>query len=429
MLKINHAILFASILSVILVMSLTAPAYADVLAPKKQVKIGISSDKVICDTGLFKVIREGKNSPACVKPDSVKKLVENGWAKPIDEAKLKDFITKLSSPAGKINKVIVTPIKSDLGKLSPKVSVGSYDYVFEVCAVTQSLVSPEVLITSDSETKRYELVETVAQNSCVTSATIIKAASPDSISATLVSKGDISQKIQAAAAKVDSLRMELNEVKKTFGKEATEANKQLGNKIIDLRKQLNDARADLQRMYFVLYTPTKSNLQLDKLTFSGTPITGYLANKISVLPSVASPNTFDVVFEACAGEEQVRVPVIMISSDKESVNVKLGDKIAPKTCQFTSAKIGATDSESITVNVAGNADSSNKITQLEKKIDDLTKQLVSEKESMKTLVHDPNRAEDFNEQLTMKVESISKLRSDIISAKGELSRLLLQIYR
>jgi len=429
MLKFNHTIVFASVLSLILVFSFSAQAFADVLPPVKQTKIGIPSAKIVCDTGLFKVMKEGKNSTACVKPESVKKLVSNGWAQSVDETKLNQFISNLSTPPGKINKVIVTPIKTDFGVQTPKVSVGSYDYVFEVCAVTQSLVSPEVLITSDSETKRYELVETIAQNACVTSATIIKAASPDSISAKIVSKGDISQKIQDAAAKVESLRKELNEVKQTFGKEPTEENKQLGNKIIDLRKQLNDARADLQRMYFVLYSPVKSNLQLDKMTFSGTPITGHVANKISVLPAVATPNTFDVVFEACAGQEQVRVPMVMISSDNESVNVKLGDKIAPNTCQFTSAKIGATDAESITVTVAGNADSSNMIIELEKKIADLTKQLVSEKENMKTLVHDPNRAEDFNEQLTMKVENITKLRNDIISAKAELSRILLQIYR
>ncbi len=429
MLKFNHAIVLASVLSLILVFSFSAPAFADVLPPTKQAKIGIPSAKIVCETGLFKVMKEGKNSTACVKPESVMKLVSNGWAKPVDEKKLNEFISNLSKPAGKINKIIVTPIKTDFGKQTPKVSVGSYDYVFEVCAVTQSLISPEVLITSDSQTKRYELVETIAQNSCVTSATIIKAASPDSISATLVSKGDVSQKIQAAAAKVDSLRKELNEAKQAFGKEPTEENKKLGAKIIDLRKQLNDARADLQRMYFVLYTPAKSNLQLDKISFSGTPITGHVATKISVLPAVATPDTFDVVFEACAGEEQVRVPIVMISSDKESVNVKLGDKIAPKTCQFTSAKIGATNPESITVEVVGNADSSNKVAQLEKKIADLTKQLVSEKESMRTFIHDPNRPEDFNEQLTMKVENISKLRNEIISAKAELSKILFQIYR
>lgn len=427
--KIDPTILSVLILSVILVMSFSAPAFADVIPPKKQTSIGISSDDIVCETGMFKVIKEGKNSPACVKTSSVKKLVSKGWAKPVDEAKLNELISQLSVSAGKINTIIVTPIKTDFGKQSPKVAVGGYDYVFEVCASSKSLISPEVLIHSDSEVKRYELVETVAPNSCVASATVIKASSPDSISATLVSKGDVSQKIQLAADKVESLRKELNEAKQSFGKENTDANKQLGNKIIDLRKQLNDARAELQKMYFILYSPSKSNLQFEKMSFSGTPILEQTATKISVSPSISTSNTFDVVFEACAGEKQVRIPIVMISSDKENVNVKLGDKIAPKTCQFTSAKIGATDPETITVKVAGNADSSNKVTQLEQKIADLTKQLISEKESLKTFVHDPKRPDDFNEQLTMKVENISKLRDDIISSKSELSKILYQTYR
>ena len=57
-----------------------------------------------------------------------------------------------------------------------------------------------MIIHSDSETKNYELAETVDANTCVPSATIIKAASPDSISATLVSKGDVSQIITSAMA-------------------------------------------------------------------------------------------------------------------------------------------------------------------------------------------------------------------------------------
>lgn len=420
-----------SLMVILLTVTITSvnEAYADVIPPKKQTKIGISNDKVVCDSGKFKVIKEGKNSVACLKPSSVTKLVTKGWAQPVDESKLNELISKLEVSSGKINKLLVTPIKTDFGKEIGKVSVGSYDYVFEVCAGSQPLVSPEVIIHSDSETKNYELAETVDANTCVPSATIIKAASPDSISATLVSKGDVSQIITSAMAKVETLKQELLEAKQSIGKGKSEENKQQGNKIADTRKKLNDARAELHRLYFILYTPVKSANVVEKMSFSGTPIQGQTATIISISESVATPDTYDVVFEACAGEKQVRIPIIMISSDNQDVNVKLGDKIAPNTCQLTSAKIGATDTESIAIKVAGNADSSTKASDLESKIADLQKQLIISKDRLKDLVHDSDRPEDFNEQVTSQVEKISKLRNDIISAKAQLSKILYQTYR
>jgi len=426
--KIISASSFTIILSIVLVSAMVTPAAADLIPPKKQADLGISSDDIVCETGMFKVIKSSNDSVACVKPNSVSKLVSHGWAKAIDESKLNEFQSKLNISAGKINTLLVTPISTDFGKLTPKVSVSGYDFVFEVCASTQDLVSPEVLVRSDSETKHYELVETIPQNTCVPSATVIKASNPDSISAVLISKGDVSQIILSAKAKVDSLRQQILDAKQSFGKENTDVNKKQGNKIAELRLQLNDAIADLHRMYFILYTPAKSKLTVDKMSFSGTPIQGETATKISVSPSVSTSGNFDVVFEACASDKQVRIPIIVIESDSQIVNVKLGDKIAPKTCQLTSAKIAATDPESISVKIAGNADSSNKAVDLESKIADLNTQLISAKEKLKEMVHNPSRPDGFNEQLTSQIDKISKLRDEIISAKSELSKILYLTY-
>jgi len=416
-------------LSLLFFTVIIAPVSADIIPPKKQTSLGISSEDIVCESGLFKVIKIGKNSVACVKPESAPKLVSKGWAQTFDESVLNELTKQLSISSGKINKLIVTPITTDFGKLSPKVSVGSYDYVFEVCASSKPLVSPEILVRSDSETKHFELVETISTNTCVVSGTVIKAANPDSVSATIVSKGDVSKIILSASDRVTSLKQQILDAKQSFGKENTEANKKQGNKIAELRLQLNDAIADLHRMYFLLYTPSKTNFKVEKMSFSGTPIQGETATKISVSQSVSTPNTYDVVFEACAGEKQVRIPVVMITSDMQNVNVKLGDKIAPKTCQLTSAKIGATDPETISIKVAGNADSSNKAADLESKISDLQNQLISEKDTLKNLVHDPKRPANFNEQVTSQVEKISKLRNEIISAKAELSKILYQTYQ
>lgn len=407
----------------------SSSVYADVIPPVKQKKLGIINDEIVCDSGKFKILKEGKNSVACVKPDSVSKLVSNGWAQKIDETKLVDYISKLNLSTGKINTLLVSPINTDFGKQIGKVSVASYDFVFDVCASSQALVSPEVIIRSDSETKNYELAETIPANSCVPSATTIKAANPDTISANLVSKGDISEIIISASAKVESLKQELLSEKQSLGKEKSDTNQKQGNKIADLRKKLNDARAELHRLYFILYAPGKSTFTNEKMSFSGTVIQGQTSTIMSISPSVATPNTYDVVFEACAGEKQVRIPIIMISSESQDVNVKLGNKIAPNTCQMTSAKITASDPDSITIKVAGNEESSTKASDLETKIDDLQKQIILAKETLKELVHNSDRPENFSEQLSSKVENISNLRNEIISAKAELSKILYQTFK
>lgn len=429
MMIMNKPILLLFSLSILFLTVIISPVSADVLPPKKQINFGISGDDVVCESGMFKVIKDRTNSVSCVNVKTVSKLVSLGWAKPVDETKLNDAIAKLTLSTGTINQLILTPISSDFGKQISKVSVGSYDFVFDVCASTQTIVSPSILIRSDSETKHYELSETVSPNSCVTSAVIIKASNPDSINAILQNKGDISQTILSLSEKVESLKLQLQDAKKSFGKENTEENKMIGTKIIDLRKQLNDAREDLQRIYFALYTPDKAKFVPQKLSFLGTPIEGESAVKISVSPSVASPNSYNVFFEACAGMKQVRLPVISISSDFESIDVKMGEKISPNTCQMSSAKIIATDPESISVNPAGNADSSIQVDKLEVKINDLQKQLTSEKELLKILIHNPNRPENFEEQLTLHVEKITTLRNDVISAKSELSKILYLTYR
>ncbi len=47
---------------------------------KTQIKNGISPNSIICIEGLELIFKLRDNSPACVKPSSIIKLVERGWA-------------------------------------------------------------------------------------------------------------------------------------------------------------------------------------------------------------------------------------------------------------------------------------------------------------------------------------------------------------
>ena len=49
--------------------------------PLKQISDGIKPENVICAEGLQIILKSNNNFPACVKPDSVEKLIERGWGK------------------------------------------------------------------------------------------------------------------------------------------------------------------------------------------------------------------------------------------------------------------------------------------------------------------------------------------------------------
>jgi len=175
----NTVLILLTVSVVFFAVSLSS-ASADILPPKKQISFGISADDVVCESGMFKIIKDRTNTVSCVNAKHVSKLVSYGWAKSVDKSKLNSLISELNVSTGTINQLIITPISSTFGKETPKVSVGSYDFVFDVCASTQTLVSPSILVRSDSETKHYELPETVFANSCVTSAIVIKASNTKS---------------------------------------------------------------------------------------------------------------------------------------------------------------------------------------------------------------------------------------------------------
>ena len=60
-----------------LIFSFILPINADIESPRKQMKMGISADDILCKTGLELVIRIN-GMPACVKPETVDIMQERG---------------------------------------------------------------------------------------------------------------------------------------------------------------------------------------------------------------------------------------------------------------------------------------------------------------------------------------------------------------
>ncbi len=419
------------LLGLIFVSLFSATAYGDVISPLKQSQIGILSEDVICNDGLFKITSVAKQKTACVTPNTAERLSAQGWAKTFDQKTLDTFKEDLTKEIGTIKKISAIPQATKTGKLQTTTPIAGYNYIFEVCSTSIPIYAPQVVLKSDSDVKAFEMAENVKANSCILGATDIKAANPDSITPTLHNKGGISKSIAELESQVANLRVELSSERdklKNLAPENTEEYRKTvsesTSKILQLRSQLNDVRGDLNRHFFAVYSPEVFEKDPQtKFSFLGTAIEGETINKISVTKTL-SGEKYDVVFEACAGKQIVRFPIILISSDSENLSIKLGDKISPESCQLTSVKIMAVDPESITILPENNAGQSNRIAELEIKIDDLKNQIVDAKKILNELIHDPSQPADRNERATELTNKIINLRIQINDARAELYNIL-----
>ena len=411
--------------------------FADVVSPKKQVKLGISEEDVFCKEGYFKVIRAGSETPACLKLNTVMKLVNKGWAKPVDTNLLDEMKKIEKQTIGQVNLITVSKQPGYAGREKSMPLTTGYNVVFEVCANENPIRAATTLISSDSEVKQVKLPFMVNANSCNISAVKIKAANSDSITGELVNKGRLTAKLMAMEENVEDLRQKIKTERTNLAKLVNESPQPenfdkkkdtIIENIVKLRKEFNTSNQELNRYLFALNvgTNTKANdIALPK-THTGETIEGALANQISVSKSISEPGAFDVVFEVCAGKDILRVPVVVIQSDVANKAVRLADKVAPNSCQLSGTKINATSSDSITVGLGDTSSRSATVLDLEKKISELETDIKSQKESIRNLTHMAPRPTDFNEQVDPMVNKIVELRAEIHELKAKLYLLLNQ---
>ena len=73
-------ILLPMIFLIILGSTQFALGQTDYNPPLKQISDGIEPNQVSCTQGLELVLKMSNGNPACIKPSSVEKLIERGWA-------------------------------------------------------------------------------------------------------------------------------------------------------------------------------------------------------------------------------------------------------------------------------------------------------------------------------------------------------------
>ena len=435
----NYVPIFAVILGVILISgTLPSQSFADVISPREQMRLNFTNDQIICAEGLVKITKSSSGKVACVKPTTAEKLAEHGWAKQLSEKKveeIKEKKLKKGESVGTITK-IATLKQLSVGSTPAKSSISGYSYVFEACSTTKLIRAPEIFVTSDSETKNVKLTTPLKANSCYTSSVNIKAADPNSITATLLNKGGISEKISSLESQINDLKTKIATAKAklpTSNEQSPESENMTS--IITMKKELKGLEDQLRRYLMVLYVPPNTKVSKIDLPKSiiGQPLEGMSTNLISVTPSVVSPSgttnpdvkRFNVVFEACAGTQSIRLPIITVTSDTETVDVKLIDRIIPESCQVGITRINALDSESIMPIISGNSGISKQIKSLETQISEMEVVLADKRSNLGNLIS--KKLDSTTEPIALQLtQEISELRNDILENRVKLNSLLLK---
>ncbi|NND87532.1 MAG: hypothetical protein HKM23_09500 [Nitrosopumilus sp.] len=440
-----------AVLSVFLISQASSDIFADVISPKKQIKIGIDQTEIICKANLVKVYRINSDSVDCFTPESAQKLVDMGLAQDIPKDKLeakKSFRT--NQPIGKVTGLATVKQFGSEGKLSTDPRVVDYLYVFDACANEKTIRLPEVLVTSDSEAKTVKLAKKILANTCYTSSTVIKTTDPASVSGVLTNKGLITDKITQLESAVTDLQQQLDTKKKSLGeltKSTTlsdETKKKVSDttsEIVKLRAELNLAKGELNKYLYTLNAPqlTSSQFAKQKLSFTGVPLkdtsTSIMSISRQTVGNTDSPDTtsglklYNVVFEACAGNEVVRAPEVKITSDTEEKIIRVSERIIANSCQMSAGKINTVDINSIKLELANRSDISAKITQLEKNIEMLLDEQSTYQIQLNKLVVKSERPADFEQKVTEWSTKIIKLRNDIRDAKFQLYGSIYEIYK
>lgn len=410
---------------------------ADVISPKKQIDFGIQLEDVVCKEGLFKIIKASTGNPVCVEPSSAEKLVKKGWAKPIDTITLEDASGE-GKKVGTVKGITIVPIATNVGKLKTQTPTAGYNFVFEACSKKDEIKALEVVVRSDSDLKHFTLAENIPPMSCVTSAVMVKAANPNSISAEIINKGEITRNIISLEDKIKSLKEQITKERTNLpntkvvkpDEKTNQTITQTTDRINTLRKELNEAQGDLYTYLFALYTTSKTDSRgFETMSFSGTPIHESSANILSVTKAIRGEKTHDVVFEVCAGSEIVKLPIVTISSGIDAQKIKIGDKISPKSCQMTSVKLQADNINNISVTLQERGEAAVKIDNMERKILDLQNTLAITKKNLNEIIHKSDRPEDFNQKISEATSKISQLREEITLLRAQLNNILMKTYQ
>jgi len=147
--KFLQIILICSIIS----LALIQPSFGDLESPRKQIKFGVSPEKVTCDEGLVLMIRPS-GMPACVKPTTAEKLEERGWKQIIQKFVRYDKEIE-TIPASNMSIINFYITDNALNLAHNAVEVISAEGLFEFTINGVPISGPEEIIETGRDTGQF----------------------------------------------------------------------------------------------------------------------------------------------------------------------------------------------------------------------------------------------------------------------------------
>jgi hypothetical protein len=147
-------------IGIISIMDVSAIAYFP--PPLKQIVDGIAPENVTCTEGLIIVLKASDNSPACLKPTSVEKLIQRGWA----IEKESSIITPTSSDSCSADQLMIQDKTNNQSCAIPqdaleKILEGAI-IVDESTLKTSQLITKLAMYSANSETLSQQEIFNIA---------------------------------------------------------------------------------------------------------------------------------------------------------------------------------------------------------------------------------------------------------------------------
>lgn len=420
--------------------------FADVIPPKDQMDLNFTPKEVVCKEHLVKIIRTSNGDAACVTSEIVHLLVERGYALLPDSKIMNESSEESSGPVGTITHMITTKQNKGPGVVESFPKINTFNYVFKICALDEKIKSPEVIITSDSETKSVKLRD-VYLPSCYTTSSLVKATDPNSISSRLLNNGGITESITDLENKIISLLSDITiqrEKLKSVNDEpaSNERAKKVSaihKKISEIRDELKNTRYELQKyLLFLNLSATSDAAPIPKgKSITGVSVEGVVSEIISVHEALVQPEdrpensmAYNVIFEICTDDTPLRIPIVEMTSDVSTKTIQMAEKIAPNTCQISTGKITALNHDSISIILAGQTQSSETIMTLENKINSLKDEMKIEQDKLNSVLTSSSISkEERDNTISDSSLKIDQLRKELLLTKVDLHKIILQVYR
>ena len=420
--------------------------FADVIAPKDQMDLNFTPKEVICKEKFVKIIRTSNGDAACVSPNIVDLLVKRGFASTPEPNEISKVEALESKPIGTLTHMATTKQFKNPGSVETFPKIDTFNYVFKICTIDEKIRSPEVIITSDGETKSIKLRD-VQLDSCYTTAAKVRASDPNSISAKLLNHGGISESIAELENKITGLKSDITVQREKLStiNEETPTNERakkvsaIHQKITDLRNELKNTRAELQK--YLLFLNLSSTTDISPVakgkSITGIDVDGVLSEIISVNEALIQPDerpensmAYNVIFEICTDNTSLRIPVVELSSDIATKVVKMAEKVVQNSCQVSIGKINALSPNSIVIKLAGQTQSSETIIELEKRIESIKDEMMVVQAQLNSASTSSSISkEERQAEISSGTAKSIELRNELNSVKVELHKILLEVYR